>query len=72
MLVVFLAMTAKGFQQKYSKQHCQEKQPMCVCQCVCNAQGVFSPIQKAHGPEAMPSCPGAQKLPESTWSSHMV
>ena len=29
---------------------------------------MFSPIQTAHGPEAMPSCPAAQKLPESTWS----
>ena len=44
---------------------------MCVPVCLQCPRSV-QPIQKAHGPEAMPSCPGAQKLPESTWSSHMV
>ena len=33
---------------------------------------MFSPMQKAHGPEAMPSCPRCPPAPRSTWSGHMV
>ena len=33
---------------------------------------MFSPMQKAHGPEAISSCPRCPPAPRSTWSGHMV
>ena len=63
--------------QKQLKQHYQDKiANVCVTVCVYNAQEwiyMFSPIQTAHGPEAMPSCPGAfRESQKAHGQGHMV
>ena len=48
---------------------------VCVTVCSYNAKEwifMFSPMQKAHGPEPMFSCPRCPATPRNTWSGHMV